>query len=1000
MRAIRLAAFAALLLAPRAQVLAQEPVFVPAEIVAPSGHDVVVVMDCSFAGGNPANKLLLGQWVVSDVLDAIPGGVPTALIVCGREAESAASANEVVRPLGPMEWTDKASLRRSMTRLRPGQVEGLSSGLSSARQMLARRGSSQKTVVVVCDGEEIGQSAAQYEVGRLAQEQRAQLHVVGLAGDMESRAGGAGRHCQLYSVQSSRDLDSALKGMNRTLSRMSEPRTITMAQAAPPSPSDTLPPPTPDKNNPIDPRSVFHRDALIQKLTAEILQYKESADSLAREKAAAEATAAAQAKQIKEMTGELRVVHGEMEKKDLRIQQLNTELGARTAELAARVPHAAQHGAQMSALQATIKKQSDEIRMLDELVGKKEQDLIALRAKLDEAEKANKALQKARDEAEGIAKKMSDQLSELMREYRAAAAELGKLRKALETVTQQRDAERERRARAEKEVERLTAENKTLSESLAESERKLSMLTQSEGAVRASAAAMSGEMASLTKELQVVKHELDKREALSQQLMAEVATGKAKMREVMDALGLAEAGVVAREKQLKDRIIEFQRTQEFVKEREIIIQKLTGELALAKKEAEDKGKKIEGFELRGMPHFSPQQMHSLVEAKAAAEVIVAQQAKQIGILQTQVDALRCDLERRDGLVMKLNMDLSAERQKVHELGMLTKELHHKAAVIENQLQASQFESRELKEKVLHLTESKHERETRLHAVQATLQAKELELVTLRKELEACAHQICVVKEMGQREVLLEGARKDAVTAIQHAQQICIVKEMGHKEAQLEGARKEVMSAIQQAHQQAQQHAQQRQAQAQNAGTNTHVNLTVGDGAYSSGSSAPASSGSSAPGPCPPAQPVVVPPSRPVVIQQHPPVVVPQQPPVVVPQAQPVVVPQQQPVVVPQHPPVVVPQQTPVVVPQHPPVVVPQQTPVVVPQQTPAAPHGVRTPRRPKHGGAVQIIPSDKMHIIPSEKVLPPPSGTVPPGSPAPDQPSPSDKPPRLNFRIN
>src|SRR4051795_9099842 len=70
----------------------------------------IVIMDCSHCmyylyPPTRQARITIAQWAAYDLLDAIPDGLPTAVMVLKNEVET-------VRALHPLAWSDKTELRR------------------------------------------------------------------------------------------------------------------------------------------------------------------------------------------------------------------------------------------------------------------------------------------------------------------------------------------------------------------------------------------------------------------------------------------------------------------------------------------------------------------------------------------------------------------------------------------------------------------------------------------------------------------------------------------------------------------------------------------------------------------------------------------------------------------------------------------------------------------------------------------------------------------------
>lgn len=183
--------------------------------------DFILIFDCSNSMNEPAqngqSKMQVAKTTVADLIDLIPIGMPTSLIVYGHNVEEKCEAVKIGRPLTPLSGADKAELRRFVLNLQPAGWTPIAKSLRVASGVLDSKMDAYTGIVLISDGKETCGGDPAAEARNLAAKHNIEFHVVGFDVDDETRRqlenmaqSGGGKY---QGARSPEDLKGALKSV-------------------------------------------------------------------------------------------------------------------------------------------------------------------------------------------------------------------------------------------------------------------------------------------------------------------------------------------------------------------------------------------------------------------------------------------------------------------------------------------------------------------------------------------------------------------------------------------------------------------------------------------------------------------------------------------------------------------------------------------------------------------------------------------------------------------
>ncbi|QDV68962.1 von Willebrand factor type A domain protein [Rosistilla carotiformis] len=183
--------------------------------------DFILIFDCSNSMNEPArngqSKMEVAKTTVAELIDMIPIGMPTSVIVYGHNVEEKCEAVMIGRPLTPLGGADKAELRQFVLGLQPRGWTPIAKSLRVAGEVLDSKMDAYTGIVLISDGKETCGGDPAAEARKLAAKHNIEFHVVGFDVDDDTRRQleniarlGGGKY---QGASSPEDLKGALKSV-------------------------------------------------------------------------------------------------------------------------------------------------------------------------------------------------------------------------------------------------------------------------------------------------------------------------------------------------------------------------------------------------------------------------------------------------------------------------------------------------------------------------------------------------------------------------------------------------------------------------------------------------------------------------------------------------------------------------------------------------------------------------------------------------------------------
>lgn len=175
--------------------------------------DVIFLVDVSHSMHEPS-KWMFAKWLVSDLLDTTPEGLPTGFAVFGHKVVPPQKAVNFVRELSPMDWSGKTFLRRVILQTVPAKSASVETAIGLARKRL--QSSAWPIIVLISDGGGRGPGVEAVSHIRRSPGQNgdwADLHIIAVQPDKDGQSYLNSLGGRLHIIQSAGDVPKSIQGI-------------------------------------------------------------------------------------------------------------------------------------------------------------------------------------------------------------------------------------------------------------------------------------------------------------------------------------------------------------------------------------------------------------------------------------------------------------------------------------------------------------------------------------------------------------------------------------------------------------------------------------------------------------------------------------------------------------------------------------------------------------------------------------------------------------------